>query len=419
VGFALISQIARHKEALMQACGREVKIVAVNARDKTRHRGVDLSAFRWVETPQALAQDAEIDMFVELMGGAEGAARESVELALKHKKAVVTANKALLAAHGLALAALAESHNIPLNFEAAVAGGIPVIKTLRESQFGNEITRVFGILNGTCNYILTRMAQEDLSFEECLKDAQRLGYAEADPTFDVDGFDTAHKLALLTSLAFGTAVDAESISVQGIRSITSLDLKMADELGYRVKLLGVAQRTPHGVEQRVHPTFVPKDSVIGGVNGVLNAVAINGDAANLTLVGPGAGGAATASAVVADIADVARNHKTAPFIRPVASLTKLQAAPMSDHKGGYYIRLDVKDISGAFAKIAAAMGDNKISLESIIQKPAGRTASPVAYVPVVLITHSTCENAIRRALDKIEADGDVIGQPQVIRIERD
>jgi homoserine dehydrogenase len=424
VGASVVRLIAKGDNRLAQAAGRRIRVSAVSARSKGTDRGIDLSATRWFDDPIKLATDPGIDVFVELMGGAEGTAKQAVEAALDAGKAVVTANKALLAAHGIALAKKAEAKGVALNFEAAVAGGIPVIKTLRESLLGNEIERVYGILNGTCNYILTRMADEGLSFEECLVDAQRLGYAEADPTFDVDGFDTAHKLSLLTSLAFGTLVDTKGISIEGIRSIKPVDLKMADELGYRVKLLGVAQRTADGVEQRVHPTFVPKDAAIAQVNGVLNAVAIDADAVDLTLVGPGAGGNATASAVIADIADIARGHRTAPFIRPVAQLTKPTRAPLTRHEGGYYIRLEVVDKPGTAARIASRTAQNNISLESIVQRRAGPVrggtdpTAAAAPAPVVLITYATTEVAVSRALKAMEADGVLIGRPQVIRIER-
>lgn len=424
VGASVVRLIAKRDNRLAEAAGRPIRVAAVTARSRRKDRGIDLGAARWVSDPVKLATDPEIDVFVELMGGADGAARDAVEAALAAGKAVVTANKALLAAHGTALARKAEAKGVPLNFEAAVAGGIPVIKTLRESLLGNAIERVYGILNGTCNYILTRMAEEGLAFDDCLKDAQRLGYAEADPTFDVDGYDTAHKLSLLTSLAFGTQVDTKGISVEGIRSIKPVDLRMADELGYRVKLLGVAARTADGVEQRVHPTFVPKEAAIAQVNGVLNAVAIDADAVNLTLVGPGAGGDATASAVIADIADIARGHRTAPFIRPVATLAKAGRAPLAHHEGGYYIRLQVVDRPGTAARIASRMAQNNISLESIVQRRSGPVrggtdpTAAAAPAPVVLITYATTEAAVRRALKAMETDGVLIDRPQVIRIER-
>ena len=305
----------------MARCGRGVEVVAVCARSKGKDRGVDLKKFRWHDDPLTLARDPDIDVFVELMGGEGDPAKASVEAALAAKKSVVTANKALLARHGVALAELAEKNGVAVNFEAAVAGAIPVVKTLREGLAGNSFARVYGILNGTCNYILTRMEQEKLSFADCLKDAQRLGYAEADPTFDVEGHDTAQKLSILASLAFGTKVDPDAVYVEGISSIAPADLEAADELGYRVKLLGVAVRTPQGIEQRVHPTMVPKESAIAQVMGVTNAVTIDVDGFSpITLVGPGAGGAATASAVVADIVDIARGTSPAG-VRPAGSAT--------------------------------------------------------------------------------------------------
>ncbi|HEY8579496.1 MAG TPA: homoserine dehydrogenase, partial [Beijerinckiaceae bacterium] len=299
VGASVIRLLDRQAGALAARTGRRIVVGAVSARDRGRDRGVSLGDAVWFDDPTQLATSPDVDLVVELIGGAEGPARKVVEAALGAGKPVVTANKALLAKHGMALAALAESKNVALAFEASVAGGIPIVKTLREGLAGNEISRVYGILNGTCNYILSRMQLESLSFEACLAEAQRLGYAEADPTFDIGGFDTAHKLAILASLAFGAQVDADAIHIEGISSITLDDLRSADELGYRIKLLGVAQRTPEGIEQRVHPTMVPKSSPIAQVMGVTNAVTIDADAVKeLTLVGPGAGGEATASAVV-------------------------------------------------------------------------------------------------------------------------
>src|SRR5665647_2265812 len=272
VGAALVSQITQQKAALAARCGRPIEIVAVCARAKTKDRGIDLKKTKWYSDPMALARAPGIDVFVELIGGAGDPAKATVETALATGKSVVTANKALLAKHGVKLAALAEKHNVALNFEAAVGAAIPIVKTLRDGLAGNQINRIYGILNGTCNYILTRMEQDKLPFAECLKEAQRLGYAEADPSFDIEGHDTAQKLAILASLAFGTKVDQSAIYVEGISSIASADLIAADELGYRVKLLGVAVRTPQGIEQRVHPTMVRKDSAIAQVMGVTNAV---------------------------------------------------------------------------------------------------------------------------------------------------
>jgi homoserine dehydrogenase len=426
VGASVIRILARQNEAVAQRGGRPVEVVAVSARDRSKDRGVDFSHCIWFDNPVELARSADVDCVVELVGGADGAALETVRTALDHGKTVVTANKALLAKHGLELAKLAETKGVSLAFEASVAGGIPIIKTLREALPANRVSRLYGILNGTCNYILSRMELEGITFAECLADAQRLGYAEADPTFDVEGFDTAHKLAILTSLAFGTEIDAEAIYVEGISSITPLDLAMAKELGFRIKLLGVAERTDTGIEQRVHPTMVPRTSSIAQVMGVTNAVTIDADAVReLTLIGPGAGGDATASAVVADIADVAAGTVQPLFGRPAGQLEKAQRAPMQRHEGGYYVRLTVHDRPGVAAGVATRMAQADISLESILQKrsevaatkdPHGRSGAPVS---LVLITYAATEASIRSALEKISGDGLIAEPPQVIRIERD
>jgi homoserine dehydrogenase len=430
VGASVVRMIARRADALSAATGREIRVTAVSSRDRARDRGLDLAGITWFDDPVALARAEEVDCVVELIGGQEGPAKATVEAALASGKHVVTANKALLAHHGAALAQAAEAAGVALAFEASVAGGIPVVKALREGLPGNAVSRVYGILNGTCNYILSRMEREGLTFEACLKDAQALGYAEADPTFDVEGFDTAHKLAILTSLAFGTVVDAEGVSVEGISRVQPLDLRMADELGYRIKLLGVAQGTAAGIEQRVHPTMVPKSSAIAQVMGVTNAVTVDADAVGeLTLIGPGAGGEATASAVVADIADVAVNLAAGlarpAFGRPSAGLRPAERVEMQRHEGGYYIRLTVHDRPGVAAGVATRMAEREISIESILQRrsetaavndPRGRSGQPV---PLVLITYAATEGNIRAALDAIAADGLLAESPQLIRIERE
>jgi homoserine dehydrogenase len=422
VGTALISQIARQREQLAARCGRPIEVVAVCARSRTKKRGLDIKSIKWFSDPVALARAPGIDVFVELMGGAGDPAKSAVEAALASGKSVVTANKALLAKHGVKLAVLAESKRVALNFEAAVGAAIPIIKTLREGLAGNQVERIYGILNGTCNYILTRMEQDKLPFAVCLKEAQRLGYAEADPAFDIEGHDTAQKLAILASLAFGTKVDQRAIYVEGISSIATADLAAADELGYRVKLLGVAVKTPKGIEQRVHPTMVRKDSSIAQVMGVTNAVTIDAQGINpLTLVGPGAGGAATASAVLSDIADIARGVKTAPFGRPTARLTSVRKAPMQRHEGGYYIRLVARDKPGTAARIATRLAQQQISLESIVQRHDQAQAGigkNTASVPVILITYATSEDAVRKALAAVGRDRVISGRPQVIRIEK-
>jgi homoserine dehydrogenase len=426
VGCAVVDLIARERETLAARCGRPIEIVAVTARNKTKERGADFKKLRWAADPLALARDPDIDVFVELIGGGEDPAKAAIEAALAAKKSVVTANKALLARHGVALAALAEKNHVALNFEAAVGGAIPIVKTLREGLAGSSFARIYGILNGTCNYILSRMEQDKLSFAECLKDAQRLGYAEADPSFDVEGHDTAQKLAILASLAFSTKVDADAVYVEGISSITLADLEAAEELGYRVKLLGVAMRTANGIEQRVHPTMVPKDSAIAQVMGVTNAVTIDAEAmAPITLVGPGAGGAATASAVVSDIGDIARGVRTPPFGRLSGELSSAGKAPMQRHEGGYYIRLMAVDRPGSAATIATRLAEQQISLESIVQRHRGSppqggadARAATAPVPVILITYATTEDAVRRALAAVKADNVISGEPQLIRIEK-
>lgn len=416
VGAAVVRIVSERANGLLAATGRSVFVTAIAARDRSRDRGMDLSSLAWFDDPVAMAQSGKVDAVVELIGGADGIAKRVVETALEGGKAVVTANKALLAKHGLALAALSEKSGAALCFEASTAGGIPIVKTLREALAGNKISRVSGILNGTCNYILTQMEEQGLPFDVALKDAQRLGYAEADPAFDIEGFDTAHKLAILTSLAFGVRIDAQSIHVEGISSITPLDLEMAKEFGFRIKLLGVAAEVKDGIEQRVHPTMVTRSMPLAQVMGVTNAVTVEADAVrSLTLIGPGAGGNATASAVLSDIADLARGTVGPAFGRPLEALASAQVAPMQRHDGGYYVRLDVLDRRGAFARIAGRMADEGISLDSIVQKGKPKMAS----VPVILITHATTESAVRKALDAIVSERLLTIPPQLIRIERD
>ncbi|KAB0680906.1 homoserine dehydrogenase [Aureimonas leprariae] len=417
VGASLVRLIAEKGEGYAQRAGRPLSVTAVSARDRSKDRGLDLGTQEWFDDPVELAAKADIDLFVELVGGSEGAALEAVKAALSRGLPVVTANKALLAHHGVALAKLAARKNAVVAFEAAVAGGIPIIKTLREALRGNSVSRVYGILNGTCNYMLTRMEREGLSFGECLKEAQRLGYAEADPTFDIGGFDAAHKLTVLTSLAFGSEIDLESVFVEGIESIASEDIRAAADLGYRIKLLAVAQRTESGIEQRVHPAMVPASSAIAQVDGVTNAVAVDTDLlGSILLAGPGAGGNATASAVLSDILDIASGTRIATLGLPPANLVPYRRARMRAHEGGYYIRLSVHDRVGVFASIARRMAENAISLESIVQrKLAGHEADETA--PVILITHETTEAAVRRAIDAISRDGHLSGEPRMIRIE--
>jgi len=414
VGAGVVKLLAEHGRLLSVRGGRPLRIVAVSARSKARKRDIDLSGMRWEKDPMALATAPDIDVVVELIGGSGGVARRLVQKALASGKHVVTANKALLALHGTELAALAEKKQRSLAFEAAVAGGIPIIKALREGLVGNRVKRLYGILNGTCNYILTTMRETGRDFDVVLAEAQAAGYAEADPTFDVDGIDAAHKLAVLTGAAFGARVDFAGVHVEGIRRVTSMDIEFAQELGYRIKLLGLARETRHGIEQRVHPCMVPLDTPIAHIEGVFNAVVVEGDFVGTTMFqGRGAGQGPTASAVVADLVDVARGRHMPAFVVPAEKLATKKASPMDRHVGAYYMRLMVQDRPGVIAAVSGALAKERISLESMLQR--GRSES--GEVPVVLTTHETEEAAMRRALARIAKLGAVAEEPCVIRIE--
>ena len=410
VGAGVLRVLADSSALITARAGRPIQVVAVSARDQCRDRGVDLSGLRWLADPVALAADPDVDVVVELIGGTDGPARTLVEAALAHGKPVVTANKALIAHHGAALAA---QPGAILLFEAAVAGGIPVLKALREGLAGNRILSVAGILNGTCNYILTTMRTERRDFADALADAQRLGYAEADPAFDIDGVDTAHKLAILAALAFNGPVDFAAIHVEGIRQVSAQDIAHAEELGYRVKLLGIARRTGAGVGLRVHPCMVPVSNPLALVDGVNNAVVIEGDAVGrIMLEGRGAGAGPTASAVVADLIDIARG-RTGPAWGTDGGET-ISTVPMLNHTGAYYLRLMVQDRAGVIADVTAALRDAGVSLESMLQRGRGTEGDTVA---VVLVTHETSEAAIRRALTAIGQLPSVVATPALIRIE--
>lgn len=414
VGAGVVKLLAEHGRLLAVRGGRPLKIVAVSARSKAKKRDIDLTGVRWEKDPMALATAPDIDVVVELIGGSGGVARRLVQKALASGKHVVTANKALLAMHGAELAAAAEKKQSILAFEAAVAGGIPIIKALREGLVGNRVKRLYGILNGTCNYILTTMRETGRDFDVVLAEAQAAGYAEADPTFDVDGIDAAHKLAVLTGAAFGARVDFAGVHVEGIRRVTSMDIQFAQELGYRIKLLGLARETRHGIEQRVHPCMVSLDTPIAHIEGVFNAVVVEGDFVGTTMFqGRGAGQGPTASAVVADLVDVARGRHMPAFVVPADRLATKKASPIDRHVGAYYMRLMVQDRPGVIAAVSGALAKERISLESMLQR--GRSES--GEVPVVLTTHETDEAAIRRALARIAKLGAVAEEPCVIRIE--
>jgi homoserine dehydrogenase len=414
VGAGTLQLLQRQAERLTVRAGRQIVVIAVSARDRVRDRGADLAGIRWCDDAVALAAVPEVDVVVELIGGADGVARAVVEAALGAKKHVVTANKALMAEHGTALAELAEAQGVALAFEAAVAGGIPIIKTLREGLAGNRLSRVYGILNGTTNYILTTMRESGRDFAEVLAEAQLLGYAEADPSFDIDGVDASHKLAILASVAFGRPVDLPGVYTEGIRHVSRLDIEFAEELGYRIKLLGIARLTEHGLEQRVHPCMVRRETPIAAVEGVFNGIVAEGDfVGQLMLEGRGAGAQPTASAVVADLVDIAAGRFAPPFGVPTSTLECLSGAPMERHQGAYYIRLMVLDQPGVIADIAAALRDQQVSMQSMIQR--GR--APAGAVPIVLTTHDTVEAAMQRALAAIGKLSTVLEPPRMIRIE--
>ncbi|WP_428485998.1 homoserine dehydrogenase [Rhodopila sp.] len=414
VGGGVLKLLRDNADVVAARAGRPIAVTAVSARDRSKDRGFPVTGLRWYEDPVALAADPAVDVVVELIGGSEGPARTLAQAAINAGKPLVTANKALLAVHGADLAEAAEAQGVPLAFEAAVAGGIPVIKALREGLAGNRISAVAGILNGTCNYILTQMRERGREFAEVLADAQKLGYAEADPSFDIDGVDTAHKLAILAALAFGRPVAFDQVHIEGIRRISALDIAFATELGYRIKLLGIARQTDAGIETRVHPCMVPWAAPIARVDGVFNAVVAEGDfVGRVMLEGRGAGAGPTASAVVADLIDIARNRFTPVWGAAAAALSSVPSVPIGAHVGAYYLRLMVVDRPGVIADVTAILRDIGVSLESMLQR--GR--SPGEAVPVVLVTHETQESAMRQALDRIGALDTVMEAPTLIRID--
>ncbi len=414
VGAGTVRLLRQNAALLERRAGRALVLTAVAARDPRRDRGLDLAGVRWESDAAALAAAGDVDVVIELIGGADGPARALVAAALANGKHVVTANKALIAHHGAALARLAEEKGVALVFEAAVAGGIPILKALREGLSANNVQSIHGILNGTCNYVLTTMRETGRDFADVLAEAQRLGYAESDPSFDIDGIDSAHKLALLASVAFGTEVDFASVHVEGIRHVSALDIAFAEDLGYRIKLLGLARPTEHGLEQRVHAAMVPRAAPVAHVDGVYNAVVVEGDfVGRIMLEGRGAGAEPTASAVVADLLDVASGRALTSFAGPPSQLRRLPAAPIERHRGAYYVRLMVLDRPGVIADVAAALRDELVSMEQMIQR--GR--APGEAVPVVLTTHETEEAAMRRALERIARLGTVTEPPRMIRVE--
>ncbi|KGJ21317.1 homoserine dehydrogenase [Paracoccus sanguinis] len=412
VGIGVVKIIQAHTDLLSARAGRPVVITAISARDRQKNRDADLSAYAWVDQATELATRDDVDVVVELVGGENGIAKETIELALDNGKDVVTANKALLAVHGQALAERAEANGQLIRFEAAVAGGIPVIKTITESLAGNRIRRVMGVMNGTCNYILTRMQSAGLPYETVFEEARSLGYLEADPTLDVGGIDASHKLAILATLAFGTRVAFDGVEIEGIERVSIDDINRAADMGYRIKLLGVAQMTGRGLEQRMSPCLVPCDSPLGQLEGGTNMVVIEGDAVGqIVLRGAGAGEGPTASAVMSDIIEIARGVRMPVFGQPATTLGSPQPARTAV-PAAYYLRLTLADKPGALAKVASVLGDAGISIDRMRQY--GHHAGEA---PVLIVTHKTTPEAIDHAMQVLPKTGVITGDPVELRIE--
>jgi len=412
VGAGILKIAQGHAGLLAARAGRPIAVVAVSARSRSRDRGVDLAGYAWEDDPVALARRGDVNLVVEVIGGEDGPAKATASAALAAGKHVVTANKAMLARHGQALAEAAEAAGVALRFEAAVAGGIPVMKTLAEGLAGNAVRRVMGVLNGTCNYILTEMETTGAAYADVLERAQRLGYAEADPAFDVGGIDAAQKLALLAATAFGTRVDPEGQEVEGIERVSLADIAHAAELGYRIKLLGVATASDAGVEMRTQPCLVPAPSPIGRLEGVTNMVVLEGDfVGRIVLSGPGAGEGPTASAIVGDVVDIARGARGPAFGRPAAGLAVPRRAAGAG-AAAYYLRFLLADAPGVLARVAAALGEAGISIDRMRQiEHAGSEA------PVLIVTHRTSRAALDRALGAIAALEASRDAPVALRIE--
>lgn len=413
VGAGVAKILQKNAELITARSGKKIEIVYVGARDKTKDRGVDLTSYEWVDNPLEMLDKGGIDCVVELMGGSEGIAYDLVKGALEKGISVVTANKALLAHHGYGLAQIAESNGAQLYYEAAVAGGIPIIKALREGFAANEVKALYGILNGTCNYILSVMRETGRSFDDVLKEAQDKGYAEADPAFDIEGTDASHKLALLAAIAYGVKPDLDNLPTSGVSRITATDIVYAEELGYRIKLLGIASRRGDKVMQIVEPCFVDKNAPIAAVENVFNAVFIDGDFVDTGMaIGHGAGEGPTASAVVADLIDLARGMSVPVFGIPVADVKDADWADVSSLKSGFYVRLEVLDKPGVLADISTIMRDHEISMEVVLQR--GR--NPDKPVTVVVKTHEATRAAIEKAGDALEAHEAIVETPSFIRI---
>ncbi len=421
VGIGVIQLIETNRSTIERRAGRPIEIVAVNARDRSRDRGVDLSPYAWADDMQAMAERGDIDVVLELVGGSDGPALTLARAALDAGKGFVTANKAMIAHHGLALAEQAALRKAPLKFEAAVAGGIPVVKGLREGAAANRIERIYGILNGTCNYILSEMERTGADFGDMLSAAQEKGYAEADPTFDIEGVDAAHKLAILAAIGFGARVDFDSVAATGISEVRAADITQADALGYLIRLVGIASLDDADTEarllQRVRPCLVARGHPLAAVTGPTNAVVAEGNfSGRLLFQGAGAGAGPTASAVVADLIDIARGDTGAPFSVPVEELEQFRPADPGNRVGRDYIRFTVNDRPGVLAEITAAMRDAEVSIESLIQRGRDHEGGEVL---VAMVTHEGPERCVNMALQLLEGSPSLVAPPLVMPILKD
>ena len=421
VGTGVIELLETNRSTIERRAGRALQIVAVNARDRTRDRGVDLSPFAWVDDMQAMAARADVDVVLELVGGSDGPALTLARAALDEGKAFVTANKAMIAHHGLSLAEQAALRGVPLKFEAAVAGGIPVVKGLREGAAANRIERIYGILNGTCNYILSEMERTGADFDAMLAEAQAKGFAEADPTFDIEGVDAAHKLAILSAIGFGARVDFANVDATGIGEVRAADITQAGTLGYVVRLVGIASIDESdgmpALLQRVRPCLVARGHPLAAVTGPTNAVVAEGNfSGRLLFQGAGAGAGPTASAVVADLIDIARGDLGAPFSVPVEELETFPPADPGKRIGRDYIRFTVTDRPGVLAEITAAMRDAEVSIESLIQRGRDHEGGEVL---VAMVTHEGPERCVTKALELLEGSPSLTAPPLVMPILKD
>ncbi|QSA95682.1 homoserine dehydrogenase [Methylococcus sp. EFPC2] len=420
VGGGTVNVLRRNAGEITRRAGREILVTHASARDLSRPRICDTHDIKLSTDPYEIVNDPEVEIVVELIGG-EHPAKELILTALENGKHVVTANKALIAKHGNEIFAKASEKGLMVAFEPAVAGGIPIIKALREGLTGNKIEWLAGIINGTCNYILTEMRDKGRDFADVLKEAQALGYAEADPTFDVEGVDAAHKLTILASIAFGIPLQFDKVYIEGISGVTQLDVAYAETLGYRIKLLGIARRTEKGIELRVHPTLIPARRLIANVDGVKNAVLVEGDAVGPTLYyGAGAGADPTASAVVADIVDVVRTLTSDPENRvphlafQPSAISDIPVLPIEEVETAYYLRLSAEDKPGVLADITRILAQHQISIEALIQKEplTGET-----HIPIILLTHKVQERELNAAIAEIEALASINKPIKRIRLE--